>query len=112
MFNPAKMRRLLAPNLLIACAVLASLLSPHVAQANDTRAPKLATGVARVPDISVVASTDEVVVIPQNVLNAVVWYALSTRGAITQTVTFEQTDRVTSAADDGSMPTKQLAIPA
>ncbi len=98
--NYSKPRRQTAQILLVVLAVMTAALSPRVTQAGDISAPNVATGIAPAPQLGMVASADDVVVIPENALNDVVWYALSTRGAITQPVGISGITQAADAIDD------------
>lgn len=95
--NQTRPRRRSAITVLVAFAVTTMALSPRFTQAEGARMSNVDAAVARSPGLGITASADDVVVIPENALNAVVWYALSTRGAITQPV---KITGITRAADD------------
>jgi hypothetical protein len=85
MQNAPTARRNGALKKLIAAVIMASLLSPRAASAG---AP------------SSLATADDVVVIPENTLNAVVWYALATRGTSAQPASVARISSAEQAADD------------
>lgn len=84
-------RRRAALNLLVALAMLAAVCGTRVAQADEA---------GRLPLLQPLAAAAEVVVIPRDTLNALVWHALSTRGTLTETAVTRNASGVTDAADD------------